>query len=59
MDKCEWCGMIHETICPQIKAIEYHSDGTTKRIEFFGPKDYPMLTSLVPPQSKPNNHKTR
>ena len=25
---------IHGGTCPRIKAIEYHPDGTTKRIEF-------------------------
>jgi len=32
--KCEHCGMLHETTCPRIKAIEYHTNGTIKRIEF-------------------------
>lgn len=42
--KCAHCGLIHETTCPRIKAIEYHEDGVTvKRIEFHEP-----LSTLIP-----------
>jgi hypothetical protein len=35
MDSCPYCGMIHQAICPRIKAIEYYPDGiSVKRIEF-------------------------
>lgn len=36
--KCEHCGLIHDTTCPRIRAIEYHNDGTVKRIEFHAPQ---------------------
>jgi len=39
-DKCQWCGLIHETKCPSVKSFEYHPDGTIKRVEFFAPNDY-------------------
>ena len=29
--------MIHFSICPRIKAIEYNADGTYKRVEFHEP----------------------
>lgn len=32
--KCQHCGMIHDTTCPRISAIEYHPGGAVKRIEF-------------------------
>lgn len=32
--KCEHCGLVHETTCPRIKAIEYHENGIVKRVEF-------------------------
>jgi hypothetical protein len=36
---CPHCGMIHQTTCPRIKAIEYNQDGATvKRIEFHAPE---------------------
>lgn len=36
--KCEFCGNYHpDRVCPLIKAIEYHPNGTTKRVEFHGP----------------------
>lgn len=32
---CDYCGGHHLfTTCPRIKAIEYHQDGTVKRVEF-------------------------
>lgn len=38
MEKCPHCGLVHETTCARIKAIEYQPDGVTvKRIEFHGP----------------------
>ena len=40
MNKCQWCGFIHETKCSLVKAIEYHQDGTPKRVEFYAPNDY-------------------
>lgn len=32
--KCPYCGLIHSTTCPRIKAIEYADNGMIKRIEF-------------------------
>jgi hypothetical protein len=34
---CPHCGMIHQTTCYRIKAIEYHPDGSVSRIEFHAP----------------------
>lgn len=35
---CQYCGMIHQSFCPRIKAIEYNADGVTvRRIEFHAP----------------------
>lgn len=34
---CQYCGMSHSITCPRIKAMEYHPDGTIKRIEFHEP----------------------
>jgi hypothetical protein len=35
VNKCHCCGLIHETLCSMVKAIEYFEDGVTvKRIEF-------------------------
>jgi len=31
---CRWCGSYHNTACPKVKAIEYHRDGSVKRVEF-------------------------
>jgi hypothetical protein len=34
--KCGLCGSVaeHSGICPRVKAMEYHPNGTIKRIEF-------------------------
>jgi hypothetical protein len=31
---CPYCGNIHQSVCPRVKAFEYHQDGTIKRVEF-------------------------
>lgn len=37
--KCGYCGcMPHQGICPMVKAIEYHENGTVKRVELHGPQ---------------------
>lgn len=31
---CPYCGAwLHDGLCPRIKAVEYHPDGTVKRLE--------------------------
>jgi hypothetical protein len=47
---CVYCGNIHAWLCPRVKVIEYHPDGTTKRVEFYAPSDYmPSLGSTLQP----------
>lgn len=47
--KCPHCGMFHTTTCLTIKAIEYHQDGSVKRVEFKTANDYPpMVTTSLP-----------
>ncbi len=31
---CGWCGRYHGPRCPIIKALEYHPDGSIKRVEY-------------------------
>lgn len=31
---CRWCGMHHGPRCPGVAAMEFHPDGTVKRVEF-------------------------
>lgn len=46
MNACPHCGMIHQTTCPKIKAIEYHENGVTvRKIEFHSPRP---VASAVP-----------
>jgi hypothetical protein len=35
--QCGYCGMVHGPRCPSVKAIEFHPNGSVKRVEFFGP----------------------
>ncbi len=35
-DVCPFCGSMphkHVGLCPQVRAVEYHPDGTIKRVE--------------------------
>lgn len=35
---CRYCGMLHPgPMCPYVRAIEYHPDGSVKRVEFAEP----------------------
>jgi len=45
---CGYCGCIHQTKCPMVKAIEYHQDGTVKRVEFYSASDYMQKAVVVP-----------
>jgi hypothetical protein len=48
MEACRWCGNIHGVKCPDVKAIEYFSDGVTvKRVEFMTAADYPAVVTGV------------
>lgn len=49
-EKCRWCGMLHEAVCPKVKAIEYAEDGVTvKRVEFLVPTDYAAISGIGAP----------
>lgn len=57
-DICGFCGNFHGKICPSVRAIEYHENGTIKRVEFMRPVDLchppqPMVTTTAWP---PNSH---
>lgn len=43
---CPHCGSLHQTTCPRISAIEYHNDGTVKRVEFHAPQPFNINTVL-------------
>lgn len=34
---CVYCGAWHSGTCPKVKSIEYHENGTVKRVEFHNP----------------------
>lgn len=36
-NRCGYCGCYHTGICSLVKALEYHPDGTLKRVEFHSP----------------------
>lgn len=31
---CQFCGCVHGVLCPRVKAMEYHANGTLRRVEF-------------------------
>ena len=32
--QCPYCGLYHQGTCPKIESIEYHQNGTVKKITF-------------------------
>lgn len=49
MSKCPYCGLIHAAMCGLVKAMEYHPDGSIKRVEFKTAADYPQQVTTLPP----------
>lgn len=39
--KCIYCGKAHETVCPDVKSIEWDSEGNPTRVELLTPQDRP------------------
>lgn len=35
---CKHCGNHHDGQCWRVKAVEYHTDGSVKRVEYFDPQ---------------------
>lgn len=31
---CPYCGFSHQGVCPRVEEMEYHPDGTLKRVKF-------------------------
>lgn len=53
-EPCKHCGKLHSVRCPDVKAIEYHPDGSIKRVEYVTPADLqPMIGGfrINPPYS--------
>lgn len=47
-NQCGHCGYSHCGPCPRIKAIEYHPDGTIKRIEYVdAPRSYEPSSPII------------
>jgi len=45
---CQHCGLLpHIGLCPKIKAIEYHQNGTIKRVEYHGPEQPAFVPGVV------------
>jgi len=44
---CPYCGQIHERVCPLIQTMEYHPDGSLKKVTFFPTRlDFQTSTPL-------------
>ncbi len=49
---CPYCQQQHVGKCALVKALEYHPDGTIKRVEFYAPCDYvPAIFANPAPQN--------
>jgi hypothetical protein len=42
-DKCPHCGLCHRGPCPRVRSIEYHRNGTVKKVEYHDPLPQPRL----------------
>lgn len=31
---CQYCGLMHQYVCPKIRSIEYYENGAVKQVEF-------------------------
>lgn len=46
---CPHCGgWPHQGVCPMVQAVEYHPDGTIKRVEYKTSKDYDSTNTTWP-----------
>lgn len=45
---CGHCGTMHTGTCHRIKAIEYHENGTIKRVEYHAPLPFGVPTGAAP-----------
>jgi hypothetical protein len=46
---CPYCGSLHErTVCHLVKAIEYHPNGSVKRVEFKSSADFRQYEIKAP-----------
>lgn len=43
--QCLYCGKAHDTVCPEIKAVEYDAEGNVTRVELLTPIDRPQCIS--------------
>ncbi len=53
MDTCKYCGMAHGVRCPSVAAIEFHLDGTVRRVEFVQPASWPTAYPQPMPSQSP------
>ena len=45
---CQYCGQSHHSeVCPRVKSIEYHRNGTVKKVELHPLTDQPVQTSIT------------
>jgi hypothetical protein len=54
---CAYCGTYPAhtpSVCPRVKAVEYHPNGMLKRVEKFAPNEYYPVSSPSQPWFSPN-----
>lgn len=50
IQQCGHCGLWHNGTCQKIKAIEYHENGTVKRIEYHPDQPWLIPGTMLPQQ---------
>ena len=57
---CEWCGHLHDRLCPYLKAVEFEyppgAGRRIKRVEFLTPADYHAKKSEAPAEPGGDNY---
>lgn len=63
-NSCRWCGACHTGKCPLVSAIEYHEDGSVKRVEFHAsqptqPEPIDIAQTLVTLANRPGAYRPK
>lgn len=38
---CRWCGLTHGPLCPSVKSLDFHRNGSVARVVFVTAADFP------------------
>ena len=44
---CSYCGAYHQGVCPRVESIEYHGDGSIKRVTLRPPNERQKVSKIT------------